>query len=102
MWLTVTRRYYVDQFTERGDDGHRDQHPRVLEGESGCCPLNIKHSVPARECGSLERTAGIAIEVNRSYRVAFAPAVLQNHNDALVDKRSQIGVFAASLLYHRS
>jgi hypothetical protein len=61
-----------------------------------------KDPVPAQECGSLERNAGIAIDAKRPYWIAIFPAVLQNHNDTLVDKRSQIRVFAAGLLHYRS
>lgn len=52
--------------------------------------------------GSLERSTGIAIDADRSYRVAFAPVVLQDHHDTLVDERTQLGVLAATFLDHRS
>lgn len=50
----------------------------------------------------LERGAGLAIDANRTYWLAIIPAVLQNHDDSLIDEGPQLGVFAAAFLDHRS
>src|SRR3569833_1517511 len=51
---------------------------------------------------SLGRGATIVIDANRTYGLTIVAAVLQNHDDTLIDERPQIRVLAATFLHHRS
>lgn len=79
-------------------------HHQAATPENGCinpsAALTNARTFWPQKWGSLERATGIAIDTNRSNWFTVTRAILQNHNDTLIDKWSQVGVCAARVPYH--